>query len=165
MYNINLACPKESDIKSMLSFLQQNPEVLEKFKKSQETRKILNNQVPQINTSNINRLFKSSHNSSLFIDSDDINDINDIKINLNFQTTGGIKQKVIAPASMQMKDLFKKYILKIGLEENILGKDIFFISNAIRLDVNETKTISEMKLYDNSLILVMDTQNLIGALD
>ena len=89
----------------------------------------------------------------------------DIKINLLFQTTTGNKQKVIAPASMQMKDLFKKYILNMGLEENILGKDIFFISNAIRLDVNETKTISEMKLYDNSLILVMDTQNLIGALD
>ena len=89
----------------------------------------------------------------------------DIKINLLFQTTAWNKQKVIAPVNMRMKDLFKKYILNLGLEENILGKDIFFISNAIRLDVNETKTISEMKLYDNSLILVMDTQNLIGALD
>ena len=72
MYNINLSCPEESDIKSMFAFLQQNPEFLEKFKKSQEARKILNNQVPQINTSIRNILSKNSQNSALFIDSDDI---------------------------------------------------------------------------------------------
>ena len=160
MYNIDLQDPTDNDIKSMYSFLQQNPKILEEYLKMQKNRKILNNNVPQINMPTKTVPSQNNNNSALFIDLDN----NDSpKVNINFQTTAGTRHKVIAPKNIQMNDLFKHYVQKIGLDESVLGKDLFFISNANRIGINETKTIDEMGITDNHLILVMDSKNLVGA--
>ena len=162
MNSIHLDSPTDKDIKSMFAFLQQNPKVFEEYLKMKKTRKILNNKAPQNNTliNIVNSKIKNNSVLSIYLDNED----GDCpKVNLNFQTSAGIKHKVIAPNNIQLKDLFKKYIQRLGLEENVLDKDIFFISNALRMNANETRTLHEMKIFDNHLILVMDSRNLVGA--
>jgi hypothetical protein len=161
MYNVNLAYPKENDKKSLFSFLQKNPEVLEEYYRSQESRKILNQKPPQMNRPTIRNQFKDNNNSILILDS--INGNNTLKYNIVFQTCAGTKHKIIAPINLRMIDLFKYYVRKIGLSEYVLGKDLFFISNANKIDVKETRTIKEMGITDNQLILVIDAKNLVGA--
>ena len=160
MYNIDLNDPTDNDIKSMFAFLQQNPKIMDEYLKMQKNRKILNNNAPQINMPTKTVPPKNNNNSALFIDLDN-NDC--IKVNINFQTTGGTRHKVIAPKNIQMNDLFKHYVQKIGLDESVLDNDLFFISNANKININETKTIDEMGITDNHLILVMDSKNLVGA--
>ena len=64
---------------------------------------------------------------------------------------------------MTMKELFKEFVLRIGLTENVIGKDLFFISNGIKVDVNCEETIQQKNIYDGHQILVIDTNNVIGA--
>ena len=85
------------------------------------------------------------------------------KVNIVFQVTVGNKFNVIAPNSMKMKDLFINFITKLGLSTQSIGKDIFFVYNALRVDPNENRTLSEMSIIDSSIIMVIDTKGLIGA--
>ena len=161
MFNVNLADPTENDKKSVLAFLDQNPEMLEEYYRLQKSRKILNQKPPQMNRPTIKNQSQINNNSILKLDSYNGNDT--LKYNIVFQTCAGAKHKIIAPINLQMKDLFKYYVRIIGLSEYFLGKDLFFISNANKIDVNETRTIKEMGMTDNHLILVMDAKNLVGA--
>ena len=161
MYNVNLADPTENDKKSLLAYLNQNPEIIKEYFRSQECRKILNQKPPQMNRPTIRNQSQNNNNSILILDSYNGNDT--LKYNINFQTSAGAKHKIIAPINLRMKDLFINYVRKIGLSEYFLGKYLFFISNSNKIDVNETRTIKEMGMADNHLILVMDAKNLVGA--
>lgn len=64
---------------------------------------------------------------------------------------------------MTMKELFKEFVLRIGLTENVIGKNLFFISNGIKIDTNCEETIKQKNIFDGHQILVYDTNNVIGA--
>ena len=85
------------------------------------------------------------------------------KVNMVFQVTVGTKFRVIAPNTMKLKDLFINFMTNLGFSTDIIGKTIYFVFNANKLDPNENRTIKEMKIIDSSLILIIDLQNLIGA--
>ena len=156
MYNINLWAPGENDIKSMFSFLQQNPQFIEQFNKMNQTNQALNYNNNNNSANNQNPL-RTSLNFILG------NNDKERNVNIVFIPTSGRKFNVVAPENMTMKELFKEFVLRIGLTENVIGKDLFFISNGIKVDVNCEETIQQKNIYDGHQILVIDTNNVIGA--
>jgi hypothetical protein len=155
MYNINLGAPSENDIKSMFSFLQQNPQFIEQFNKMNQTNQALN--YNNNNSANNQNPLRTSLNFILG------NNDKERNVNIVFIPTSGRKFNVVAPENMTMKELFKEFVLRIGLTENVIGKDLFFISNGIKVDVNCEETIQQKNIYDGHQILVIDTNNVIGA--
>ena len=135
--------------------------MIEEYYRFQKSRIILNQKPPQMNRPTIRNQSQIKNNSILKLDSYTGNDT--LKYKIVFQTLAGAKHKIIAPINLQMKDLFKNYVRIIGLSDKFLGKDLFFILNGNKIDVNETRTIKEMGMADNHLIFVMDAKNLVGA--
>ena len=64
---------------------------------------------------------------------------------------------------MSLKNLFKEFIRKIGFDEKILQKDIYFLYRGERMNLNEESNLRKMGLYNNAIILVMDAKGIIGA--
>ena len=60
-----------------------------------------------------------------------------------------------------IKELIKKYMNKIGLSENYIAKDIIFLFNGGKMDINSEETIK--KYQDFFAITVFDQNNVIGA--
>ena len=85
------------------------------------------------------------------------------KINIFFETTVGNRYQVIAPSDMKLKNLFQKFLEKLKVSIIFLGNQIFFVSNANKFNSNEERTVAEMGIIDSSIIMVMDTHNLIGG--
>ena len=157
MYNVNLGNTGENDIKSVYCFLQQNPELIEQFNKMNQTNQALNYNNNNNNSANNQNPVRTSLNFILG------NNDKERKVNILFIPTSGRRFNVVAPENMTMKELFKEFVLRIGLTENVIGKDLFFISNGIKVDVNCEETIQQQNLYDHHQILVIDTNNVIGA--
>ena len=65
--------------------------------------------------------------------------------------------------NITMKELFRLYIEKLGIGENILErKEIIFIFNAEIIDCNDETKLSK-KLSNHCTITVVDRNNVIGA--
>ena len=121
----------------------------------------LNNNTPQTNQSHVSlRDMPRTSLTKTFI-FDDNKGSN--KINIVFEVTTGNKYNVVAPVTMMLKDLLRKFLEKLHVPISLLGKEIFFIFNADKISPNEEKTINQMHINDSSKIMVIDTHNLIGA--
>jgi len=86
-----------------------------------------------------------------------------IKINIAFTTQKGQKVNVITPVNVRMKDLFVKYITRLGLGPNVLGQSIFFLFNGSKIKVDDNSTVAEIGLVDGSNIIVLDLKGVIGS--
>ena len=84
------------------------------------------------------------------------------KINIVIQASSGMTITLPSPPYITIAQLFKNYIKKINLPDSVLGKDITFIYEANVLYPFDNRKLFE-KFKDNSLILVIDTQNIISA--
>jgi len=84
------------------------------------------------------------------------------KINIVIQASSGMTIALPSPPFITIAQLFKNFIKKINLPDSVLGKDITFIYEANILYPFDNRKLFE-KFKDNSLILVVDTQNIISA--
>ena len=85
-------------------------------------------------------------------------------INIIFLATSGLKYNVYTPDDITLEELFKKYVKKIGLHENVLDK-IIFIADAVQLSVNDQTLIRDFFPQEQFqyTILVVDKSNILGA--
>ena len=81
--------------------------------------------------------------------------------NISFDATSGLKVILKVTKETTYKELILKYVNKIGLEESVINKDIIFLFNGGKMDVNSEDNIA--KLPDFSAITVIDQKNIIGA--
>ena len=79
-------------------------------------------------------------------------------INIIFTATTGLKVAVQVHKDIQINELFKTYMRKIGMEDHLFDEDIYFVRNAVKIDKNDTRRIS-YSLADNSKITVYDLNN------
>ena len=88
---------------------------------------------------------------------------NNQKINIFFTSQKGFRKNIVSPTNLKVKDLFIKYIIKLGLDKEVIGKSIFFLFNGLRVDHNEEKNVGEFFRYNGSNVIVIDTKDIIGA--
>ena len=84
-------------------------------------------------------------------------------INICFLISTGQKFNEQAINTLKTKDLFIKFITRLGFTKELLDKNIAFLFNGIKIDHNEEKTLREMGIGDNSIIVTMDLKGIIGA--
>ena len=84
------------------------------------------------------------------------------KINIIIQASSGMHVILPSPKYITIAELFQNYLKKINLPETVLNKDITFIFEANVLNPFD-QTLIGTKFRDNSLILVIDVQNIISA--
>ena len=89
---------------------------------------------------------------------------NNTIIFITFTTPSGTKEIVQVPKNIQINELLKTYMKKIGLENHLFDDDITFIHNAVKIDKNDTREISHpaINIGNNSYITVLDMSNKIG---
>jgi hypothetical protein len=98
----------------------------------------------------------------LIIDNEYIEDMENLK-NVIFLASSGFKVLIKVPYYETVENLFKLFARKIGIGENTLGKDIFFIFDASYLQVNDKRAIYEITQASNPTITVIDSGNVLGA--
>ena len=83
-------------------------------------------------------------------------------INIHLHASSGLKVIMTVPDDITFKELFRLYVRKIGIGENLLGKEIIFLFNAETINVNDETKITS-KLSNLGVITVVDQNNVIGA--
>ena len=86
------------------------------------------------------------------------------RMNIMFITGTGIKTMVIAPENLPVRELFKEYIKKMGQDPAVLGKYIYFLYNGNKININEPKSVTQFGLNSSTVIMVVDTSNLLGGI-
>ena len=83
---------------------------------------------------------------------------NNTIIFITFATPSGAKEIVQVPKNIQINELLKTYMKKIGLENHLFDDDITFLYNAAKIDKNDTREISHpaINIGNNSSIFVLD---------
>ena len=84
------------------------------------------------------------------------------KLNIVIQASTGMTVLLPSPPYISIAQLFKNYVKKIHLPETVLEKSITFIFEANVINPFDPNPICS-KFKDNSLIIVIDTQNVISA--
>ena len=97
----------------------------------------------------------------------DISNPNDMshKVNITFTTQKGQKMNIVCSVNTKIKDLFIKYISRLGLGPNVMGDSIFFLFNGKKIDKNDNRQINQLGFSFNTgtTILVIDTKDIIGS--
>ena len=89
---------------------------------------------------------------------------NSPKMNIIFESSANYKMNMVVPIDIKMKDVFKAFVAKAGLTEDVLGKFINFLYNGSIININEEKTISQIVLNNFfCTFLVLDTSNLLAG--
>ena len=81
--------------------------------------------------------------------------------NIRFDASTGIKVLLKMDKNTTVQQLLNEFVKKLGLSQNVIGKDLIFLFNGGKLDTNSQETIS--KFQDFSTITVFDQNNVIGA--
>ena len=129
-----------------------------------------NDIMPNMNYMNImmgNNIGMGMPNMNMFYNNfnNDIKKVNNEEINYNFQnrgiigvyfrkTSGGHTSVLVNPHE-RIKDLIQKYRNKTGTSDKVI-----YLFNAMKLDPNDEKTITEVGLRIGSTILVNDVKDL-----
>ena len=85
------------------------------------------------------------------------------KVNIFFQAPSGHKINMLVPDNIKMKDVLVKYVLKVGLDPNVIGESIYFLYGGNRIKKNEKKTVREMYILNSAVIIVIDKKGILGA--
>ena len=113
------------------------------------------------NSKNINRLRFIQNSLS---NNDDFPGYTGKRFNIIFHTPSGSKMNIRCPVNVKVKDLFQKFISRLGLGMDVMiSNSIFFLYNGSKMNNDENRTIGEMGIKDFSSIIAIDTKNLIGA--
>ena len=84
-------------------------------------------------------------------------------INIAFDASTGVKTIVSVKNTTPLKEILKKYMEKIGLPENLIGTEIFFLFNGQKVDTNSEETPKQLKYKNMVAFTVFDQGNVIGA--
>ena len=85
------------------------------------------------------------------------------RINIRFSCSTGLCVNCTTPEDITIKDLILCFARFLGLRETILGKDIIFIYNACKINVNDEENIIQYGLSNDSTITVLDQNNIYGG--
>ena len=84
-------------------------------------------------------------------------------INIAFDASTGVKTIVTVKKTTPLKEILKKYMDRIGLPQNLIGTEIFFLFNGSKVDTNSEATPKELKYQNMVAFTVFDQGNVIGA--
>ena len=86
------------------------------------------------------------------------------RFNLDFQTPAGFKIMMTVPINAKIGKVLYEYISLVGLGPGVLEKGIYFLFNGKKIKKEDhNKTVQELGATSLSHIIVVDTENLIGA--
>ena len=83
-------------------------------------------------------------------------------ISVDFNSSLGFKRIIKANKNISFSDLLEIYLNTVGLEENNIGKDIFFLYNGETIAKTPNLIIS--KLHDHSTIFVLDPSSILETI-
>ena len=90
--------------------------------------------------------------------------IDELQCNVTFITQTGKKIMMSCPYNTKLKDFLVKYASRMGISESLIGKDIYFIFNGLKVNEKEEASIGQfVRGTTNPTILVIDTKNILGA--
>ena len=100
-----------------------------------------------------------NNNSYEYENSFNLND--NSKLNIIFQISSGISFQFLVDKNMTVCELLKLFVKNVNLEEDVIDKEISFIFNAQKIGLNNSEKIEKF-FYNNSKIIVLDSNNIIG---
>ena len=77
-------------------------------------------------------------------------------MNIGFESNSGHKKIIATPVDIKVKDLLLAFAEEVNIDKRNLGKNIFFLFNGSKININEEKNIKEYGLRDFSIITVLD---------
>ena len=166
-YNYNMNNSADS-MNLMMNWMNMNPLLLQMYNNMFQNNNMSQNYNNNINLNNSNNsqanVAGGINNNKPEMCYDLSPNNNEQKFNVVFVHPTGKKIMIICPISLKVKDLLLQYISRIGLSDSLIGKDIFFIYNGLKIDEKEEKQVSQY-FFHGMLhnILVVDTKNIIGA--
>ena len=83
-------------------------------------------------------------------------------VNVTFKVSTGTQANIVVNGNITIEQLIKKYVHKLNLSENVIGKDIMFIFNGQKLDPHLKQDVNST-FGNGGLISVYDVNNIIGA--
>ena len=83
-------------------------------------------------------------------------------INITFKVSTGHQANMAVNGNISIEQLIKKYVQKLNLPENVIGKDIMFIYNGEQLNPKLKEEVN-IKFANGGLVSVYDVNNIIGA--
>ena len=89
--------------------------------------------------------------------------IKGIPIQLFFKTSFGLKVVITVGLKNTFRDAAIIFCNKINIDPYCLGRDLIFLINGGKLDVNDHKTLEQLGLKNNCFITVLDQANVYGA--
>ena len=88
------------------------------------------------------------------------------RIYIVFQTTTGHKVIMNVPIKLKFGELMLQYGYKVGVGPKVIEEKVHFLFNGRRLkNEDKDKTPSELGILNLNSIIVVDIQNVIGAID
>ncbi len=120
-------------------------------KMMEEQIQMIQNQIQQNNIFIQNLMYKSY--SATFY-----GNIKEKVIYIKFNTALGLYTLIYTRENIPVKTLLEIYMIRINKENFFLNKDIIFLYNARKLDINDTREIShpDINIHNNSQIFVYD---------
>ena len=86
--------------------------------------------------------------------------------NIIFVSPGGLRLIVRVPSSTTLSELFIVYCERVGIGEAVVRNgSIYFFFDAMQLNSNDQRKVSDAFKGDYCTILVIDKDNVIGALN
>ena len=82
---------------------------------------------------------------------------------INSGDSSGSKFVITTPNDIKVKDLLFFFAKEKGINPNILGKDIYFIFNGLKININEDKDLTSFGFRNWSSIITVDLKNIIGG--
>ena len=128
-------------------------------------RKKLNNNIQNIKIENKNN--NNGNNEIKFINK--LNNNHGIKydhqgdMNLLFHSTTGLMKNITIYGSQTFRDAVLKFLEKIRFYSSNALKDLTFIYNATRLNIEDNRQLREIFKGQNPKITVIDMKNILGA--
>ena len=83
--------------------------------------------------------------------------------NIIFTSSSGLKILIVVPYFETICRLLRLFVKRLGIGENSLEKDIFFILNGAYLKANDQRAIYEICRYNIPSITVIKAANILGA--
>ena len=81
--------------------------------------------------------------------------------NITFEASTGLKVVINIDSKTTVKDLIKRYINRIGINESLIGNGVLFLMNGRQMIPDSTQSIETFP--DMTHITVFDQNNVIGA--
>jgi hypothetical protein len=83
--------------------------------------------------------------------------------NVIFKTSSGFKVTIVVPYYETVSNLLRLFVKKLGIGENSLENDIFFIFDATYVKPDDQRAIYELTQSNIPTITVIDSGNVLGA--